>query len=164
MHFCISFPKEVRISDFGSTGRASSGHALHVCAAARPRASCPCHWGGRLLCCGAGVRWALGQTRPGLGAWVARPRARPLLDVKWGEKKEVSLLSTGSARACACRGYVICAACAGAGAVVRPWWWWRWVMRDTWCCVAAVGCVAVLCVLWCVVCGVWCVWCVICAM
>jgi hypothetical protein len=38
--------------------RASSGHAVHVCAAARPRASCLCHWGGRLLRCGAGVRWA----------------------------------------------------------------------------------------------------------
>jgi hypothetical protein len=34
------------------------GRALHVCTAARPRASCLCHWGGRLLCCGAGVRWA----------------------------------------------------------------------------------------------------------
>jgi hypothetical protein len=39
-------------------GNASSGHALHVCAAARPRASCQCRWGGRLLRCGAGVRWA----------------------------------------------------------------------------------------------------------
>jgi hypothetical protein len=54
--------------------RASSGHALHVCAAAQPRASCPCHWGGRLLCCGAGVRCALGQTRSGLGVWVVSTR------------------------------------------------------------------------------------------
>jgi hypothetical protein len=38
--------------------RASSGRAVHARAAARPRASFPCHWGGRLLRCGAGVRWA----------------------------------------------------------------------------------------------------------
>jgi hypothetical protein len=41
---------------------ASSGYAVHVCAAARPRASCPCHWGCRLLFSPAlrraGVRWA----------------------------------------------------------------------------------------------------------
>jgi hypothetical protein len=43
----------------GSTrSRACSGYAVHVCAAARPRASCLCHWGCRLLRCGAGVRWA----------------------------------------------------------------------------------------------------------
>jgi hypothetical protein len=33
-------------------------HAVRVCAAARPRVACLCHWGGRLLRCGAGVRWA----------------------------------------------------------------------------------------------------------
>ena len=34
----------------GSTGpRANSGYAVHVCAAARPRASCPCRWECRLL-------------------------------------------------------------------------------------------------------------------
>jgi hypothetical protein len=47
---------------------ASCGHAVHVCAAARPRDSCLCHWGGRLLRCGAGVRWAKLDPACGLGA------------------------------------------------------------------------------------------------
>jgi hypothetical protein len=38
-------------ADFGHTRSASSGHAVHICAAARPRDSCMCHWGGRLLRC-----------------------------------------------------------------------------------------------------------------
>jgi hypothetical protein len=51
-------------ADFGHTRSASSGHAVHVCAAARPRASCLCHWGGRLLRCGAGVRWRWRWAKP----------------------------------------------------------------------------------------------------
>jgi hypothetical protein len=59
---------------------ASSGYAVHVCAAARPRASCPCHWGCRLLfpglLCSESLR--LGSARSGYAVHVcaaARPRA-----------------------------------------------------------------------------------------
>jgi hypothetical protein len=47
-------------TDFGST---SSGHALHVCAT------------GAVASCAPG-RFALGQTRSGLGVWVASPSRR----------------------------------------------------------------------------------------
>jgi hypothetical protein len=73
--------EEVRISV--EIGRASSGRALHVRDAARPRDSSLCHWGGRLLCSGAGVRWAklglpclaLSYTRPVLGERSSLGRA-----------------------------------------------------------------------------------------
>jgi hypothetical protein len=59
----------------GSTGRASSGHAVHVCAAARPRASC-CATGVVASCAAGPVCAGPNPIWPGSLVGVASPGER----------------------------------------------------------------------------------------